>query len=723
MNARADIPPVLPVVAPNVPQTPVRGPREAAPAEPQVLPLAAARRRQLAEGTLVPMASGVAGLFFDTLPGSVGDGGRLGVSVDGIRLEPPFVTTRLALRSGGERHLFLAGRGGETLLGRHILIFQGDAPVAQIDPAWLQSPLGDATSLIEGLADEGRRRLLKLFLTTGPSLFGNLAGTAFGEAARGLLDLLGVPMMPPAAVCGLGAGSIVTYRLPARIEAERIGEVVVLDAGRSQRLADCRPVVETRDRGCLVHVHLPGSLPAGATLVGLGPTPIRLRLPAPETRIRSLVPWLARRDATTRAWVHDLIEAAAATDPGIEALMRELRHQDAPPALVIRHLSATPKGILCALALEDPAGLVREIRMDRGGAVARLAAGPEGFRGYVILPRRSAISDRCRLRLILHSGRIIPAGEGPLCSHAGDLPPAFGLADADALAAARLDRERPRSLPRTGAAESETFGPVPPDAPTLRLIVPATERPDAVQARAAMVLAERGGSRVEILCHGPAPAAEAAAPVLADAAAVFGIAHRLLRLPATASPLDSLRLALEVSLELGPETPVLVLGANVLPQDPGWLGAWLRRLGRPWAMLGGTLLDHEGAVRDAGGHLAIEADGLPRRVEPHLGLPASDLPRGPAVRAGSLPGADCFGLTPGAVAAFAATDPACPDAGIALVLAARHLATKGAATGSFLQGRFTRFGGAVPTPLAAAVEAHVLARLLKPSFNLAPQEE
>lgn len=705
MNARADIPSALSSTG------------------PQVLPLAATRRRRLAEGTLVPMASGVAGLFFDTPAGTPGDGGRLGASADGLRLEPPFVTTRLALHSGGERHLILTGRGGETLLGRHILIFRGEVPAAQIDPAWLQSPLGDATSLIEGLSDEGRRRLLKLFLTTGPSLFGTRAGTAFGEAARDLLDLLGVPMMPSAAVCSLGAGVVVTYRLPARIEAERIGEIVILDAGRSRRLADCRPVVEPRDGGCLVHVHLPCALPPGATLVGLGPAPIRLRLPGEETRIRSLIPWLARRDAPTRAWVHDLIETTAATDPGAEALMRELRHQDAPPSLAIHHLSATPRGVLCALTLDDPADLVREIRLDRGGAVARLAAGRGGFRGYVVLPRRSAIADRCRLRLILQSGRILAAGERALAPYSGELPPVFGLADAEALAAASLDRERPRGRTRAGTAVGlELFGQ-PPAAPTLRLIVPADERPDAVQARAAMVLAERGGQRVEILCHGPAPAAEAAAPVLADAAAVFGVAHRLLRLPAAATPLDGLALALELSLELGPETPVLVLGANVLPEGAGWLGAWLRRLGRPWAMLGGTLLDHEGAVCHAGGRLRLDADGLPRRVAPHLGLPAADLPRAPAVMADSLPGADCLGLTPVAAAALAATDPACAGPDVALVLAARRLAREGAATGTFLRGRFTRFGGAAPTPLAAAVEAHVLARLLKPSFNLAPQEE
>ena len=69
MNARADIPPVP---SPTL-----------SPAGPQVLPLAATRRRRLAEGTLVPMASGVAGLFFDTPAGTTGDGGRLGASADG----------------------------------------------------------------------------------------------------------------------------------------------------------------------------------------------------------------------------------------------------------------------------------------------------------------------------------------------------------------------------------------------------------------------------------------------------------------------------------------------------------------------------------------------------------------------------------------------------------------------------------------------------------------
>lgn len=701
MNARAEIPPAASAAA---------GPAG------RLLTLPMPLRRRLADGTLVPLAEGVAGLFFDTGPSEPGETrGRLTARIDDAMLTPPFISTRLALRTGGQRHLLLAGRSAAALLGQHVQLDLGGQPAAAIHPGWLQSPLGDAAALIEGLSDEGRRRLLTLFLTTGPSLFGAAAGAAFGGAARHLLDLLGVQPVLPASLCALGAGGIVSYRLPGPVDPERLGEIVMLDAGRSQRLTGCRPVVEIRDRTCLLHLHLPRLLPAAAALVGLGPTPVQLRLPAAETRLRPLLPWLERRDAATRAWVHDLIEAAAPTDPAAGALVRELRHgASAAPAVEVLHLSATPRGVLVALSLNDDEDLVREIRLERGGASAVL--GPPQ-RGYVPLPRRSAIDDRFRLRMVFHSGRRLTVAEGPLAPFRADgLPAGFRTGDAPALAAARLDRERPDRARLLRGRRVESFG-TPPETPVLRLIVPLGGSADVLRARAALVATERAGRRVEVICHGQTAMAEALADIVAETATIFGVAHRILSLPRAAEPLDGLRAA----LELAADAPALLLGANVLPDGPGWLAPWLRQLGAPWAALGGTLLDHHGAVLHAGGALTAIGEGPARRVAPHIGLPAADLPRGRTV-AGSLMTAECVGLTAAAVSRLAATDDACPDPEAALALAVRGLAADGAATGTALRSRFVRFDSNARPAMEEAVQAHALGLLLKRSFSVAGQE-
>ena len=84
---------------------------------------------------------------------------------------------------------------------RRLLLALGTTPAASIDPDWLQSPLVDVAALFEGLTEDGRQRLLRLFLTTGASLLGRGGRRASPRAARGLLALLGVRRLDPLGWC------------------------------------------------------------------------------------------------------------------------------------------------------------------------------------------------------------------------------------------------------------------------------------------------------------------------------------------------------------------------------------------------------------------------------------------------------------------------------------------------------------------------------------------
>lgn len=549
------------------------------------LPIA---RDPVAEARLVAVAGRVSALVFEAEDG----GGPLMAFVDGVRLDGALVSTRLALRSGGLRQVVLVGLAPDGLRGRAVALARGGRVVAAIDPDWLQPPDAEIAALLEDLDEDGALRLLRLLLTTGASLFRD-GGPEFAVLARRLLAGLGVRALEPVAVCATGTDSrIVTWRVAADFDASRLGDLVALTSGRPRRLARPPVHLQVGAKAALLHVELPRRLPAGCALVATGGTPLALAAPGPAA-LGDTAAFLAARDAGTVRFAHRLIEARMDRDPVAAAVANELRHADAPaPTLGVRHLSATPAGVVFALGLADPYGLVAAIRLSRATHSVDVPVAGR-LEGYAVLPRENRIDDRCELALVYHSGRRLSLHEAALGRFDGTPPAGFG--DVAALAAARADVERP-----TGATRVECFGAAP--APRLAILAPLSRDLDFLRARAALVSAERRRRQVEIVCWSDDPElAPAARSAMAHAAAAWGVPHRLVLLPRGASVAVGLREA------LGSTTAprLLVLEANVLPAAPGWIERSLRGRGAA------RLVDHDGAPLDvSGAALALDREAL-----------------------------------------------------------------------------------------------------------------
>lgn len=561
----------------------------------QVIALPTGRARRPAEAQIVPIAETVSALTFD-ISADVPRSGRLTGEVDGKALRGRLVSTTLALRSGGTRHVLLLGAGARTLLDRRITLSLGGQLAAAIEPDWLQSPLADGGTLIEGLAEDGRRRLLKLFLTTGASLFGTGAAAAFAAAAEGLLSLLGLRALAPVSWCRLGAVSVLSFAVAPGFDAAGLGDLVLLTRGRARRLAGGKALVERRGKAALLHLALPRPMPAGAALVTTGTVPMRLEAPTARTAAVSLGPWLAGRDAATRVWAHGLVEAAASVDPAAAALAHEMRWlASAPPVLDVASLNATPHGILYSVRLADPRGLVRGLRLERGAAVAEvpLAARQGAVAiGYVRLPQASRLGDAVRLRLVFHSGLGEAVPPVALAPFDGTLPAGAGAADARAIAMARLDHD---SAPAD--AWVETFGTLPRRV-WVAVVTDLGPDLDLVRTRAALVAAAARKAGAIMVCSVPeGPLAEAARGAIAQAVAVHGVPHRLV---VTSRGADA-GARLVAALAHGPAPrATLILGPDLLPASADALLGGLRGLGSARPILRGTVTDHEGQPVEAG---------------------------------------------------------------------------------------------------------------------------
>lgn len=691
--------------------------------EPQrgvVVSLSASRRRPLAQASIVPIGEGIAGIMFDM----GGDAGpqpsaamRLSAFLDGEPVRGPMISTRLDLRGGGERHLLLLRRPAHALADRRIELLLGGQPAAAIDPTWLQSPLCDGADAIEGLSDRGRRRLLRLFLTTGISLFGLEGAAEFSSAATRLMDLLGLRAIAPAAWSPLGSGGrIVSYRMAAAIDPRLVGELVSLSAGSVVRAPGCQLIAETRGDACLLHVFMRRPPLAGAALVGLGENPVHLSGPEAGQAPQPLHSWLERRDDATRRWACGLVEAEAPRDPAAAALLRELRHGGgAEPGVTLRHLSGTAEGLLYAMELADPHRLIRAIRFERGEAAVELdlaaQARPQDTPviGFARLPRGSWIDDACRIRLAYHSGRLRTVHEGRPDVFSGRTPRSFAWAAAadavEALAAARLTMDRPDA-----AAFVEDFGAAQAR-PELSIVAPVGADLDLIRVRAAKLFAE-GGAGVELVYHAAAGARAAAARgAIADAAAVYGAPHRLVTFGKSSDPASRMLAALDAARG----TAALLLGSEVLPMGRGWLEQWRRAMGRGDAIVGGTLLGIDGAVVDAGACGSGRNDA--RRAK---GLPGSGLPRA-EFAATSRVTADCVGLTRPVIDALLGSAIWHPEPDLLLAQAVARQ-RKGAVR-TLLRGRFVRYGAEpVRDPLTLAADARALAAILKRSFSVVGEE-
>lgn len=683
----------------------------------QTTPFATAPGGRPAQVAVAPVAEAVAAVIFDTDAAAGRSAGRLTAFIDGEVLTRPLVSTNLELRCGGRRHVLLLGQSAERLALRRMSLALGGRVLAGLDPDWLQSPVTCGAALTCGLSDCGRRRLLRLLLTTGASLFGYGDRAAFGAAIGHLLDLLGVVALDAASTCRTGEASrIVSFRLPAGHAACAIEEVIALAPRRITRVAGCGLHVERAPRGAVLHVHLPRAMPAGSTLIGLGETPVLLRTPAAEAAAQPLVPWLARRDAATRRWVRDLLADRAPRDTEAAALIRELAcaEAEAPPALRLRHLSRTPAGILFLLDLADPDDLIRAVRIERGAVFHEAPAGRQPLAGFAGLPEPSDADPTCRLRLVWRSGRVQTVFAAGVAAFDGAIPRGFDAAAAAGLATARL------TMPRRVAAIAEEAIGATLARPRLSLIVAVGGNLDLIRARAAMLIREPDAARIEVIHHAPAgPLAEAARAALNHVHAVFGLPCRLVTLHEEASPAARLRAALAAA-----RAPMLlVLGAEVLPQGPGWVAQWLRapRATRGAHFTGGTMIAADGSVLEAGGGLRCGGEGDPARRSPQFrGLPQTDLPRAPSL-ASDLASADCVGLTQAAAAALCGLTADYPDPDILLAEAVHRLHQEGPAMRILLRSRFVRYRETPPPDaLAAAVDAHALGALLRDARASAP---
>lgn len=627
---------------------------------------------RLDEATVVAMGSSLCAIFFDR-PGRGRD--RIQAEQDGTPLPRPFIAAGLALRCGGTRHVLFVPQSIETVLSRRLVLRLDGVAAAEIDPNWLQLPQEGLSALAAQLSDEGARKLLKVMLGTGASLFSGEAEAGLVQALGRLLDICGIAALTPLAVSQVSGRTLVTYGAAGVPRPTGPADATALLGDRLLRLKGADLLVA----GGQLHLLLPP---------GVAPTQILafpdhlLRLgPADGTLPRQSIPtWLRDRDAACRDWL-----AARSGLGAAGGLGREPAGNLTEPKLAVRHLSALPEGVLHDLVLQDPSHVVRRVVLQRGDHKVELtpshgADGTATLTGFADLPGGTAAGGACRIGLLDHSGRYRVLAEMPLAACDGGIPDGFEEAWArgddvlPALARARARFRRPAPV-----AVAQHFGSA--KRCSLRIITSITASADLIRARAALILAERRDAPVEVVCSmAEGPLATAARQVLSETAAIYGIAHRLVLLPADAHPAEHLRAALHEARD----APALLLGADVLPGGPGWLAFWTRRLRRRDALAGALLA--------ADGSIEATRDG----DDPWRGLPATDLPaRG---RITDRPPADCLALSPLGIARLLAEAEPHPDPALWIASAA------GQGTPTETRFPFRRFGPAPrPGRFAAAL--------------------
>ena len=307
---------------------------------------------------------------------------------------------------------------------------------------------------------QGRRRLLRLFLTTGASLFGRGAADEFARRRGGLLELLGLR--------GADARVLVPARrrraaghLPAadRASTRRASsELVALAGGRiaaARRLPAAVEAAGSAAASCTSF--FPRAVPAGAALVGLGEAPVQLRTAgrgacaARRSRPgwrggRRVDPGLGRAGWSRRGAAADPLAAALAARAapradGADAAGGPAPVGDAGRACSTRSTSRIRTAWCAAVRIE------RERDGPRCGAAS--AARPvRDLRGFVGSPAVRAAATACRLRLIYGPGGSQTIREGVAGAFAATCRQAFDAREpavAAALAEARLSIEWPAS--------------------------------------------------------------------------------------------------------------------------------------------------------------------------------------------------------------------------------------------------------------------------------------
>lgn len=618
------------------------------------------------DATAIAMGAALSAVFFDR---PAGRRGRLQVDQDGTPIPRPYIAAELALASGGLRHVLFVPQGIDTLLSRHLMLRLGATPVAQIDPRWLQLPQADIPALIAQLSAQGLGKLLRAMLTTGASLFAGQAQAGLADAIPRLMDLCAIPALAPVAATRIAGRMVLSYAIPGLREP---ADAVAIGDGRLIRLNPSDAFAE----GELLHLLLPPGF-SSAHVVGFADAPLRLAAVDAALRCLPVSAWIQGRGRACRDWLSARLGGAAA------ALGKDPDAGLTNPQITIRHLSQVPSGLLHLLVLQDPSRVVRKVILERpDGQVALTPAhgvdGTATLAGFADLP--NGLGGTCRIRVLHQSGRLRTLAEAPVAAYDGGVPAGFEeawAAGTDVLrplaqARAAVRRDAPPSV-------AQHFGPVRTCG--LRLVTAIGDSADLIRARAAIILAEGHGIPVEVVCTmTQGPLVPAARHALAQTAEIYDIPHRLLLLPATATGAERLRAALVHAQGV----PALVLGADVLPQGPGWRAFWLGRLRRQ-AVLAPALLAVDGSI-------AATCEG----GDPYRGLLPRHLPA-PGRRA-VRPLADCLALGSAGIARLLNTDAPHPD------LAVWIASALGGCARTETRFPFRRFGPAtVPTGFAAAL--------------------
>ncbi len=318
--------------------------------------------------------------------------------------------------------------------------------------------------------------------------------------------------------------------------------------------------------------------------------------------------------------------------------------------------------------------MANKVILERQGQKAELgmiwgADGTAILTGLADLPPQPGGHDTCRIRIVDHSDHSRLLAETAVPDYDGGIPDGFRdawTAGTDCLRSLAQARGGFRRMPPP--CTTQHFGPV--QKPRLRVVTSVGDSTDLIRARAAMILAEGQGIPVEVVCTMTAgPLAASAREAVAQTAAIYGVPHRLVLFPDFATSAERMHAALSDARD----APALVLGGDVLPAAPGWLGFWMRRL-RKRAALAPALLARDGPV-------AATREGF----DPCRGLPAAHLLQTGQGIDRPLPA--CLALGPDGIARLLDSAPH-PDAAIWIAQALQGCAR------SETRHPFRRFGPA-----------------------------
>ncbi len=532
-----------------------------------------------AAARVAPLSGGQAAIFFDLDPDALGRGTRLAARCDGRPFDGPVAVTRLSLSSGRERHVLIAARPAAELCRSAVDVEAAGRAVAAIDPAALQSPLVDPLALITGLDEAGARRLLRLLLTTGASLFGKGDLGAFGLIVGQLIEGQ-TAAVPLASHCRVGRGAAaLSWRVPA--DSPRLTrDLCILTDGKALRFTEFEAIEEQRGAERVVHLLISRPLPRDADIIVLGERPIRLSRHGGEV-VRDLTDWLGRRPAGVRAQVLSWLDDLAGGEAEVAALRDELAcPPDQAPRIEPLYLAEAPNGILAVVAVDDPRGLLAALRVSVGTHAADMPCqtlvplrGRSVACGFLPTPGRGA--GTAEIAPVFASGRIGAALGLPTTDFDGAVPGIFdGLpwpvaADALSRAVPAAMRNRPVWRRRTAS-----FGPRA-TSPAMAIVAAVGDTPEHLHALIAAVATEAPGKNTEIvLHHGEGPTTSMPVEVAETLSAVHRIGIRVVSVAGPALPSEVLRAALaEIRAPR-----CLVVGPDCLPRGTGWLKAWRRRI-------------------------------------------------------------------------------------------------------------------------------------------------